>query len=120
MAYVDTGTLGPFTLLKDWFTTWGYSVFTGEGNEFASGQWFRMAFSLAPQSVAGDNLPGTSVSIADGNAASGGRYGEAVIIDENGNAYPALTVVNSSETTGAPNNIATGYYNWLSAPQLGE
>jgi hypothetical protein len=74
-----------------------------------------MAPSLAPPS-ADVNLPGTSVSIADANAASVGRYGEVVIIDRNGNAFPALTVVNTSELTGGAGNLATVFFNWLSAP----
>jgi hypothetical protein len=81
-------------------------------NEFAAGRWFRMAPSLA-QPTADTNLPGTSVAIAD--TASTGRYGEAVIVDGNGNVFPALTVVNTSELTGGAGNLATVNFNWLSA-----
>jgi hypothetical protein len=118
---VDTGTLGPVTLEQNWFATWGQEAsippadpqgFTGQA--FTVGQWFRMAPSLAPP-TADTNLPGTSISVADANAASAGRYGDAVIIDANGNAFPALTVVNTSELTGGAGNLATVFFNWLCA-----
>jgi hypothetical protein len=72
-----------------------------------------MAASLAPSS-ADVNLPGTSVSVAD--TASTGRYGDAVIVGGDGNAFPALTLVNTSELTGGAGNLATAFLNWLSAP----
>ena len=111
---MQCGTLGPFTLEPDEFVTWAQSVIpknTHWGPVFGTNQWFRMAISMASPS-ADTNLPGTSVSIAD--TASTGRYGEAVIIDENGNAFPALTVINTSELTGGAGQLATVYFNWFS------
>src|ERR1700757_667116 len=111
---MQCGTLGPFTLEPDEFVTWGQSVLPERshwGVVFGTDQWFRMAISMASPS-ADINLPGTSVSIAD--TASTGRYGDAVIIDENGNAFPALTVINTSELTGGAGQLATVFFNWLS------
>jgi hypothetical protein len=100
---MQCGASGPFTLEPGYFVTWVQSP----GTVFGTNRWFRMAISMADT-----NLPGTSVSIAD--TASTGRYGDAVIIDENGNAFPALTVINTSELTGGAGQLATVYFNWLS------
>ena len=111
---MQCGTVGPFTLEPDVFVTWALSVLPANahwGTVFGTNQWFRMAISMASPS-ADTNLPGTSVSIAD--TASTGRYGDAVIIDENGNAFPALTVINTSELTGGAGQLATVYFDWLS------
>ena len=111
---MQCGTLGPFTLEPNEFVTWAQPVLPRDahvGTVFGANQWFRMAISMASP-TADTNLPGTSVSIAD--TASTGRYGDAVIIDENGNAFPALTVINTSELTGGAGQLATVYFNWLS------
>lgn len=111
---MQCGTLGPFTLEPDEFVTWAQSILPGDahfGPVFGANQWFRMAISMASP-TADTNLPGTSVSIAD--TASTGRYGDAVIIDEKGNAFPALTVINTSKLTGGAGQLATVYFNWLS------
>ena len=111
---MQCGTLGPFTLQPNEFVTWAQSVLPENahwGAVFGSNQWFRMAISMASPS-ADTNLPGTSVSVAD--TASTGRFGDAVIIDENGNAFPALTVINTSELTGGAGQLATVFFNWLS------
>ena len=115
MAFVDTGELGSVTLLQNWYVTvWNTAhesrglggLFTGD--EFQPGQWFRAAPYLEA-----DNSPGVSIVIGDSGTA-GGRSGEAVWIDANGNVNVALTVVNVGTGTAAIG------INWLSAPQLGE
>jgi hypothetical protein len=111
---MQCGSTGPFTLEPDYFVTWslvGLPPASHFGNVFAPNLWFRMAVSMASP-TADTNLPGTSVSIAD--TASTGRYGDAVIVGEDGNAYPALTVVNTSELTGGRGQLAVVYFNWLS------
>lgn len=70
-----------------------------------------MAVSMVP-GTADTNLPGTSVSIAD--TKSTGRFGDAVIVGADGNAYPALTVVNTSQLTGGLGQLAVVNFNWLS------
>ena len=111
---MQCGILGPFTLEPDYFVTWGQSVLPRDsysGIVFGPDQWFRMAVSMAAP-TADTNLPGTSVSVAD--TATTGRYGDAVIIDEHGNAFPALTVINTSQLTGGAGQLATVYFSWLS------
>jgi hypothetical protein len=129
---VDTGTLGPFTLEPNWLVTWnaphivshpknkrgqpGFDV-DEFGGERGFQHWFRMAFSME-RPVGNVNLPGTSVAIADN--ATTGRYGEAVKMGSDGNPVPALTLINTSELTGGAGNLATVWFNWLSAPIFSE
>jgi hypothetical protein len=109
MAYVDTGELGSFTLKEGWYVTVTNSAPTGSnGNDFQPGQWFRAAPYLES-----DNSPGVSIVIGDSGTA-GGRSGEAVSINSDGQVVVGLTVVNVGK-----GNAAIGM-NWLSAPQLGE
>lgn len=110
MAFVDTGELGFFTLKAGWYVTVTNSAGTNPNgsNDFQSGQWFRAAPYLES-----DNSPGVSVVIGDSGTA-GGRSGEAVSIDANGNIVVGLTVKNVGTGTAAIG------MNWLSAPQLGE
>ena len=68
-----------------WTSTW----------KFAPGEWSRAAASLDT-----DNSPGTTIVIGDSRTAAG-RSGEALWIDNNGNAYVALTVKNVGKGTAA-------------------
>jgi hypothetical protein len=111
---MQCGKVGSFTLEPNEFATWALSGLppnTHWGPVFGTNHWFRMAVSMEA-TTADTNLPGTSVSIAD--TASTGRYGDAVIIDGNKNAFPALTVINTSDLTGGAGQIATVFFNWLS------
>lgn len=114
---ITAGTLGPITLEHNWLVTWGYAVlvpsdFGGPQEVFTEANWYRMAPSLT-QPSGNVNRPGTSVSIATADNASGGRYGEAVIVDGHGNPYPALTVLNTSHLTGGGDNLASVTFNWV-------
>jgi hypothetical protein len=105
MAYVDLGQLGYFTLSEGWLMTWWNTA----GQEFQPGQWFRAAPWLDR-----DNSPGVSIVIGDTGNEGGGRSGEAVWIDDNGNVTVAMTVKNVGKGTAAVG------VQWLSAPELGE
>jgi hypothetical protein len=116
LAYVDLGELNYITLAPGWYSTvWATGLvhvddggFDIEQDEFQPGQWFRAAPWLDR-----DNSPGVSIVIGDSGTA-GGRSGEAVSIDDNGNVNLAMTVVNVGTGTAAIG------IQWLSAPQLGE
>ena len=104
MAFVDLGEIDHFSLSPGWYAT----VWNTAGDEFKPGQWYRAAPWLDS-----DNSPGVSIVIGDSGTA-GGRSGEAVWIDNNGNVNVAMTVRNVG-----PGNAVIGI-NWLSAPELGE
>jgi hypothetical protein len=104
MAYVDLGQLGYYTLSEGWYVT----LWNTAGQEFKPGQWFRAAPWLDR-----DNSPGVSIVIGDSGTA-GGRSGEAVWIDDNGDVNVAMTVKNVGTGTAAIG------FEWLSAPELGE
>ncbi len=113
MAYVDTGTICTnAAIAAGQVITWGAPAFKQmpfgvTGNEFGPGQWFRLAYALAPQ-----NSPGVNVAIGD--YASTGRYGEGVLVNSDLEVCAAITLKNIGDATAVINI----YY--LSAPQLGE
>lgn len=96
---VNVGAIGDFTLSERWLVTMWNAI----SGEFAPGQWFR----LAPQ-LNSDNSPGVSIVIGD--TANGGRSGEAIWIDADGNQNAAMTVRNMGTGT------ASLRINWLSSP----
>jgi hypothetical protein len=105
MAYVDLGQLSKITLKEGWWTTvWN----TAPGGDFFPGQWYRAAPWLD-----WDNSPSVSIIIGD-SGTTGGRSGEALWLDNNGNVNVAMTLKNVGKGT------ATIGINWLSAPQVGE